>query len=833
MSDSGNSTQNDTVKQTIKNLEGLSKAPDNSSSHPAIKLESVPPKDYDIKLIEDFLDVVFHAGVGKDEHILTWAVAPYRSPIYPMADTDLLAKLKSSRHAKALYFGTATFTPDPEDGKLYNRKKLFTSLRVIMLDDIGTKVKIESLPEALETSYELETSEGNFQYGLVLDEPIEDLAAAEAFVHLIYESGYSDEGGKMANKLVRLPDGVNGKKGKAGFVTKVHKLSDKTFSPQQILDMCNVNVLWEEVLTDAEAVTKKRASKSIGSSPWATTQPVAMALNGIIDPVLEWLYDEGQVVCDNGGDFVEILCPWGHNHTSGGDTAGYAPIGRGDDITRRGFNCFHEGCSNSKTPEFLRHVASNSGIEVGVHDQAAALTAKYVFDKVQNVVWDIKSEVRELKLKMDGFVNTYPHKLPIYEVGGEVKRIGAVSMWKTSPSRVVVAGATYDPSTTARITEMQGEHYVNLFSIPNWGRGAIDNVHVAKFNEYLEYLVPDKSDREYFVMWLAAKCQNMAFRGAALVMVAQKQGVGRSTLGDMIATLMGNVNVANVSLSEMLGNSDFNEWQAKPFVIIEETLAGDRKDFYSNYEKLKGFIDPRATTITINHKYGHKITSTNYASYLFLTNHSTALAMPDTDRRFMVIQNAYTPAKPDYFSKLNKWLMELDTDGLPLWARHLYRWLQTVEVDIEFLTSPPPKTEAKNVMARAALSDIDFAVKKIIELWPDPYVSSSDVVAVLQDPVLAGALHMDDTLNVKYIRVEVNNQSVGFDDATVIFKHKGKAIRPRILHDRIVAGGSALRPDTAATRAKHEVKEIYKARDALLPALVDQIKEALELEGRI
>ena len=93
-----------------------------------------------------------------------------------------------------------------------------------MLDDIGTKVPIDTLPEGLEPTYIIESSAGNYQYGFVLDEPVTDLEQAEALIQLVYESGYSDAGGKMATKLVRLPGGVNGKKGeKRLFPVKLTK----------------------------------------------------------------------------------------------------------------------------------------------------------------------------------------------------------------------------------------------------------------------------------------------------------------------------------------------------------------------------------------------------------------------------------------------------------------------------------------------------------------------------------------------------------------------------------------------------------------------------------
>lgn len=792
-----------------------------------------PPKDYNVELIQDFLDIVFHAPAVGDEQLLTWMVSPSKSPAFPKTEAALIDLLAKTRLPKALYFGTAMVTPDKDDGKLYNRKSTFSSLRVIVLDDIGTKVKFEDMPEGLEPTYKLQSSEGNYQWGLVLDPPITDFAAAEALVQMVYESGYTDEGGKMPTKLVRLPEGVNGKKGKENFPSTLDTLTDKFFSPQQVMDALNINERWEDVLADADAVAKRRASHSLGATPWANAVPQAAALNGMVDPVLEWLYETNQVVTDNGGDCVDILCPWPHE--SVGDTAGYFPLGRGDDVTRRGFHCFHGGCSANNTSAFLRHVAAASGIEAGVTDPAAALTTQFVFDKMENAVWDIKAFRRDIKFKMDAFANLRPHTHKVYDLEGKPHRVGEVAMWKTSASRVVVAGAQFDPSTTARIIERNGERYVNLFSIPSWGNGPIEDRHVTKFQDYLDYLIPDKQDREYFTMWLAAKCQDMSFRGAALVMIAPNQGVGRSTLGDMIKTLMGEPNAATISLADMLGDSQFNEWQGKPFIITEETLAGERKDYYSNYEKLKGFIDPRSGTITINPKFGKKYETTNYASHLFLTQHSNAIAIPDNDRRFYVMDNAFTPASPSYFTKVNKWLEENDVDGLPAWGRHVYRWLQNYEVDMESLMAPPPKTAAKTAMAEDALSDMDFAVNILIKVWPDAYLSTADAVKVFSHPLLAGPLRFDEKPNIKFVRRKIKEQTIGFPQS-IMFRFYGATYRPRVLKVRLLDDPNIIAPDDDDADIGDVMTRIHIActrRGEDVSATVAAVKSALEAEGRI
>ena len=790
-------------------------------------MDTIPPRDYDVPAIEAFLDRVFHAGIHDDAHILTWAVKPTSSPSFPRSEESLLSTLSESKMPRALYFGTATCRMS-DDGKLYNRKALFSSLHVVILDDIGTKVPFDRIPADFTPSYKLETSAGNFQYGYILDEPVDDLGAAEALIQLVYESGCSDEGGKLPNKLVRMPEGVNGKPDKGGFVSRITEMSPKNYSPQEILDALKLDTSWEEVLEDADSVTKRRASQSVGATPWSNLAPVAASLNGIVDPVLEWLYENDLVNMDNGGEFVDIKCPWGSAHSTGDGSAGYAPLGRGTEVDVRGFHCFHDACSGQHTPEFLKHIASVSGIAAGVRDPAALLTTQYVFDAVSNAAWDIKSFDRDRMIPMTGFANLHPHTTTVYDPDGKPRRASMTALWKTSPMRVTVDGALYDPSTTARITTHNGANFVNMFSMPEWGKGPVDMSHVDMFKEYLEYLIPEKDERDYFTHWLSAKVQDVSFRGAAMVMVANQQGVGRSTLADMIKTLLGEPNIGAVPLTTMLGDSPYNEWQEKPFVIVEETLAGERKDFYSNYEKLKTFIDPRTGTVTINPKYGRKRTVKSHTSYLFLTNHTGALALPEEDRRFYVMSNAIAPAEPALFTRINTWLDTLDEDGLPLWGRHVARWLRTLPVDIEALTAPPPKTSIKTEMSQSSMSDIDFAVKVLIDVWPDAYFNAGDAFKVFSTPLLQGPLDFFEGANKKHIKTRVNQNTTAYKGMRI--KVDGVVVRPRALN-RALLDGTA-RPLGAADAADL-VTAALRGSNVDFDAVASQVYDALELENRV
>ncbi len=81
---------------------------------------------------------------------------------------DVSTSLRASANN---FFSLAVFRPD-DAGKFRRLKTRFQALHAVMLDDLGTKIAMERL--TLPPSWLLETSEGNYQAGYLLDERLND-----------------------------------------------------------------------------------------------------------------------------------------------------------------------------------------------------------------------------------------------------------------------------------------------------------------------------------------------------------------------------------------------------------------------------------------------------------------------------------------------------------------------------------------------------------------------------------------------------------------------------------------------------------------------------------
>ncbi len=682
---------------------------------------------YDVDALSYFLQRVFHTEIAADEEVLTWITKSI--PAYPMSEDEMLDKLERVPLPKALYYSTATTVRDPHDGELYNRKALFKRFHVLVLDDIGTKVDIDFLKSDFKPTYIIETSEGSYHYGYVLAEPITVLEQAEALVQLVYEAGYSDKGGKMANKLVRLPDGVNGKKGsKEFFPVRLVSFDGPLWTPTDILSVLDLGVTWAEIEADANLVSKQRANKGTGLTAWSPIRPNMPTVTGIIDPVVEWLYDMDMIKQET-NEWLTVECPWCDQHTTGGDWASYSPLGWGGAAyeRNRGFHCFHEHCHSRRGQDFVDFVAASDGPQVPVTERAAHLTSTYAFDPINNGVWQIKGVRQPVYIPLEGFKNLHPEKAKVSFGDGKHRLVAETTLFIQSKARVVVRGQTYDPSDSSKlITDTDGTHRVNTYTIPPWGDGDYDKDHVATFKQFIGYLIPDEKAREFFLDWLAAKCQSMAFRGPAILMIAPMQGTGRSTLGNMLATMFSIENVEHVPFERLSrGSEGYNDWITKPLIVTNETLAlGSSDNYFKVYEKIKELIDTTPQMVRVNPKYGKQRFQITYSSFLLFSNHEGAMSVAEDDRRIYVIDNALKPESGEYFMKLNAWIR---TD----WQRSVWRWLRVRDVNMETLVTPVEMTKAKRHMIDTHKQALDIAVETVLHSWPARVIATYQIKTLL------------------------------------------------------------------------------------------------------
>lgn len=223
------------------------------------------------------------------------------------------------------YLSCSSFRPG-EDGTFNVRKEQFAALHFLLLDDLGTKVPLERLKD-FELSWVIETSPGNYQGGIILEEPITDVEAADRLIKALGVAGLNDKGASGVGRWARLPNAINGKekyKDENGhpFKCRLDQLHpEKRYSIQKIVDELGLDLY-----------PRKGIATKSGDDVFI---PEAME-----NPVITALKARGLYKTPLGSGKHDITCPWVNEHTDARDS-GSAYFEPDDDYPNGGFCCQH------------------------------------------------------------------------------------------------------------------------------------------------------------------------------------------------------------------------------------------------------------------------------------------------------------------------------------------------------------------------------------------------------------------------------------------------------------------------------------------------------------
>ncbi|MDB4261355.1 hypothetical protein N9878_00670 [bacterium] len=646
---------------------------------------------------EDFINNIF-ADKTEDEHVCV-------SRAMPKKDGDGLwfknhiptdrqwRKWNPEAQDQAWYFCVSTITGEMNDkGTMVRRGRgQLVRAHCLVLDDIGTKAD----DPPVEPSWKLESSEGNEQWGYMLD-PTDDLGRYEALVEYCHIQGWGDAGAGGSYRVMRVPGSTNLKPGRGTFKSIVTAWTGDVWSLDELAD---------ELGCDFSKIQIKEVGVSVSNGG-------ADAREGI-DVMLTWLADAGHVVEDK-GSWVDVVCPWADSHTSGGNTAGYSPLGRGGDqwVQTRAFKCLHEHCMARDLSAFVKWAEGKGGPFVSGYDPLPWLQDRYAYIGMEEKVVDLHQRVRggEWIWELAAWSKRNPGKINM----GDVK-VKVSDAFVASRETKHVDYTSYVPIPRGEDTgliELNGQWALNMYVPPNWEETS-DRPDV--FLDHMDYLIPCDEERRVFIDWLAFKFQNPGKRSYGVVMVADNTfGTGRSWIKTMLAkTLQQAVNTA--TLGQLIGRGTsaeqtYNDWMSRcQFICVEEAKeAIDRDVFYQAYEVFKTNVDPAVgVDVRINPKFGRTRTENIYYNALIFTNHRDALAIPANDRRCYVIQNPTKMETPAYYDRLVGSLMT----GEP---RRIYWYLMNRDVS-GFDNIYPAMTPGKAVMIDDNHSPADEIFEHVME----------------------------------------------------------------------------------------------------------------------
>ena len=676
---------------------------------------------------DEFLDTIFD-GKTDDETVLLakqgakWEHQPQGS--------KTASRWNSEFNPAGVYFTVSSIKkPEPDkDGGIYwqRRKSDCIAAYVLVLDDIGTKV--EEIPK-VEPSYKLESSNDNYQWGYILN-PCEDLDRYEAIVDALGELGLSDKGAGGCNRVMRVPGSTNMKPKNDNFKSRITEWTpDRFFELDDLAAKLGVDL-------QSLVIKKSRSVKTIS----ADGEMVEME---VPDPLLKWLADAGHIVKDNGADWVSVTCPWHEKHTSGESTAGYSPLGRGDDgwMETRAFKCLHEHCADKNFKDFRDWSVSHGADWTSGFDPLPWIQARYTYVVYGAEIADMHQRPNGgiWKLPLEDWSKAHYRRIP---VPGHNDPVLIKTAFLESADTKRVDGFLYLPGKPPE-APYRGQKYVNTYVEPTHKK---TDAEPTIFLNHVDFLCAGEADT--FLDWLAHKIQYPDKRSYACAMVADAAyGTGRSWLRACLqAVMQGKVNTA--TLGQLVGKgtpgqNNYNDWLSESqFLVVEEAKDVSREDFFDLYETFKERVDTRTVPFRCNPKYGRTRDDTMYFNCLIFTNHSDAMVLPENDRRVYVIENPMKRLELSYYETLER---SLDGDE----PAKIYWYLKRRDVS-KFDHIYPKMTNAKQAMIEQSVSQVD----EIFDMVMDTFVGDLVTRKLLQTRIKKAARELD------YSKVEAASGSV-------------------------------------------------------------------------
>jgi hypothetical protein len=606
------------------------------------------------------------------------------------------------------WFGnTGVFILDRMTDRLAAKRANIEHVALLMLDDIGTK----SRAPALDPTWKIETSPGNFQWVYVYSEqPTKgDHAAA---LKAMATMGYTDPGAINPVRNFRLPGSVNSKKKFTAVLHEFHP--ERAFTLAQICDALGV-------VPDA-----------------AEGDPLDIGLtdSGEKDAVFLWLGEQHLVLdLPNSSGWAAVVCPNAEQHTNDDPAGRYFPA-------TRAFKCLHGHCVGIDSTVFLGWIAEQGGpvAEHGLRDDllvekmkgvAAALTPTAAFpDRAAQLVAKLDRIAADRVEKSEwhhrfAYVQSDDSFFDL-ETRAEIPRsvfnalFRHVACRSVRSNRLIEASIAFDElrkDSNARvlsgITYAAGESVLCTEKGLVFGNKWIDQRRpgvpgdVTPWLKLAERLIPDDAERGHVFDVMAFKLQQPRLKINHAILHGGRQGVGKDTFWHPFLWSVGNVAlVQNNEIGQQWGYAYESE-----VIVLNELRQSDMRDQRALENVLKPLIAAPPTHLSVNRKGKHPYDAINRLQLIAFSNDRAAISLATDDRRWFVL-----------------WSDRQPLDGAPIWAWYeaggreaVAAWLYARDASAFNPGARPPSTEAKEAMASSSLSPSEDYLMELIEAGAPPF----------------------------------------------------------------------------------------------------------------
>lgn len=278
----------------------------------------------------------------------------------------------------------------------------------------------------------------------------------------------------------------------------------------------------------------------------------------------------------------------------------------------------------------------------------------------------------------------------------------------------VIHDSMYVPYLGARFT-LDELDYVNAYkpaSVPEAVNMGIDAAEcVDAFKSHLLRLFSGRVQlRDHFIKWLANNVQHPGQKMPYAWLIKGCQGDGKTIIKSIITSAMGGANVGEASSTVL--HTDYNGYAHGTAVCVLEEIRVSGKNRYDVIDRLKGPITNMR--ITIHRKGENEKTVINTTNYLAFSNHSDALPVDATDRRWAYVRSPYLN-----ITELQAEVGDINTYFEPMhrlyreFGPHVRHWLMGVDLSDFDPAGRPPSTVEKEDLMELTQSDTDLVVSEL------------------------------------------------------------------------------------------------------------------------
>ncbi len=281
------------------------------------------------------------------------------------------------------------------------------------------------------------------------------------------------------------------------------------------------------------------------------------------------------------------------------------------------------------------------------------------------------------------------------------RMVPTADLWVQDKHRVTTHTFTYRPGSPEFTTDPEGARALNLWSLRE---RPPSSASVEPFLEHVRYLVPDESERERFLSWLAHAEQ---FPGVLphthYLMVTPQTGIGRNWLASLLARVWAGATRLGFDLDGAMATG-FNGALSRRLLVIVDELKASNSGYAagSHAQQLKSMLTTEHRPI--NPKFGRQHIEFNCARWLMFSQHYDALPLERADRRVIVISNPTERMPPEYYSQLYRMLDDAE------FIAAVGRWLAERDIRDFNPSTPAPLTQSKALAIEANVSDLERAL---------------------------------------------------------------------------------------------------------------------------